>query len=100
MRRFFRVIVIVVLGGIAALLHMTLWKAWRAGAAPGAPIMGLLGRHGVTAVDPMNALLGMTMLFSAAFIVSGIAFFPGLTGSVRRWRDARWPPPVEKAPGA
>jgi hypothetical protein len=33
MKRFFRVIVIVVLGGIAAPLHMTLWKAWRAGAA-------------------------------------------------------------------
>jgi hypothetical protein len=95
MKRFFRVIVIVVLGGIAALLHMTLWKAWRAGAAPGAPIMGLMGRHGVTTVDPMNALLGMTMLFSAAFLVSAITLFPGLGSWLRRQRDARWPSPGE-----
>jgi hypothetical protein len=98
MKRFFRVIVIVVLGGVAALLHVTLWKAWRAGSPPGEPIMGLMGRHGVTAVDPMNALLGMTMLFSAAFLVSAITLFPGLGSWLRRQRDARWPPPVERTP--
>jgi len=99
MRRFFRVLAVVVLGGATALLHVTYWKAWLAGAMHGEPIMGLVGRHGVTAVDPMNALLGMTMLVSAAFLVGAITLFPGLTGSVRRWRDARWPPAVEKAPG-
>jgi uncharacterized membrane protein YhaH (DUF805 family) len=99
MRRFFRVLVVVVLGGAAALLHVTYWKAWRAGSPHGEPIMGLMGRHGVTAADPMNALLGMTVLVSAAFLVSAMAFFPGLTGSVRRWRDARWPASVEKSPG-
>jgi len=71
---------------------MTLWKAWRAGPPHGEPIMGLIGRHGVTAVDPMNALIGMTMLFSAAFLVSGLTFFPDLSGWLRRQRDARWPP--------
>jgi hypothetical protein len=99
MKRFLRVVVIVVLGGITALLHMTLWKAWRAGSPHGEPIMGFMGRHGVTAVDPMNALLGMTMLFSAAFLVSAITLFPGLGSWLRHQRDARWPPPVEKAPG-
>jgi len=99
MRRFFRVLAVFVLGGATALLHVTYWKAWRAGSSHGEPIMGLMGRHGVTAVDPMNALLGMTMLLTAAFFVSGIAFFPGLSDWIRRQRDARWPPTVEKAPG-
>jgi hypothetical protein len=89
MNRFFRVLVVVVLSGAAALLHVTLWKAWRAGSPHGDPIMG---RHGVTSVDPMNALLGMTMLLSAAFLVGAITSFPGLTGSIRRLRDVRWPP--------
>jgi hypothetical protein len=62
MDRFFRILVVVVLGGTAALLHMTLWKAWRAGAPYGAPIMGLMGRRGVTSVDPMNALIGLTIM--------------------------------------
>jgi uncharacterized membrane protein YhaH (DUF805 family) len=98
-RKPFRLLVVIVLGVLAVGLNVTLWKAWRAGPPHGAPIMGLMGRRGVTAVDPMNALFGMTMLISAAFLVSATAFFPGLTRSVRRWRDARWPPPIEKAPG-
>jgi hypothetical protein len=44
--------------GRSKFLNVTLWKARRAGA----PIMGLMGRREVTAVDPMNALFGMTML--------------------------------------
>jgi hypothetical protein len=99
MNRFFRVTVVVVLGGAAALLNVTLWRACLAGPPHGAPIMGFMGKHGVTAVDPMNALIGMTVLFSAAFFVSGIAFLPGLSDWIRRQRDARWPPPVEKPPG-
>jgi hypothetical protein len=94
-----RLLVVIVLGVLAVGLNVTYWKAWRAGPPHGEPIMGLMGRHGVTTADPMNALLGMTVLVSAAFFVSAMAFFPGLSGWLRRQRDARWPPPVEKAPG-
>jgi hypothetical protein len=99
MKGFFRILVVGVMGGAAALLNVTLWRVWRAGPPHGEPIMGLMGRHGVAAVEPMNALFGMAILFSAAFLISGLAFFPGLSGWLRRQRDARWPPPVEKNPG-
>jgi uncharacterized membrane protein YhaH (DUF805 family) len=99
MKRSFQVLLTFVLGGAAALFHVTLWRAWRAGTPHGEPIMGLMGKHGVTAADPLAAFFGLTMLLSLAFLVSAITLFPRLTGRARRWRDARWPPSAEKAPG-
>jgi hypothetical protein len=99
MKMFFRLMLVVVLGVIAAVLDMTLWNAWRSGQPGLTPILGAVTRRGVTTADPMIVLCYMTVIFDAAFLASFITLFPGAGAWFKRKKDGLWPLVAEKDPG-
>jgi hypothetical protein len=96
-RTIVRLLVMATLGAIAVTLGLTLWHSWRTGEPRGTvPIMGVVGKYGVTSANPVVMLSLMTVIFSAGFFASVIAFFPGVSAWLQRRKDALWPPVVEK----
>jgi hypothetical protein len=96
MKMFFRLVLVIVLGVIAAVLDMTLWNAWRTGLPHGTPIMGVVTRRGISSADPLTVLFCVTVLFNAAFLVTVVALlFPGAGEWFKRKRDGLWPPAYE-----
>jgi hypothetical protein len=99
MKMFFRLVLVIALGVIAAVLDMTLWNAWRTGHPHTTPIMGVVTRRGLSSADPLTVLFCMSVLFSAAFLMSVVAvFFPGAGKWSKRKRDGLWPNLVAKDP--
>jgi hypothetical protein len=54
MKRFFWLVLVIVLGIIAVGMDVTLWNTWRKGLPYGTtPIMGVVSRRGITTADPL-----------------------------------------------
>jgi hypothetical protein len=88
MKTLFRLALVIVLGVIAAVLDMTFWNAWRTGHPYTTPITGVVTRRGISSADPFAVLFCMSVLFSAAFLMSVVAvFFPGVGEWFKRKRD-------------
>jgi hypothetical protein len=98
MKVLFRLGLVIVLGGVAVGLDITLWNAWRTGHPYTTPIMGVVTRRGITTTDPVTVLSYMTVLFNAGFLASVIALFPGVGMWIKRKRDEIWPPTKDRAP--
>jgi hypothetical protein len=96
MKRFFWLVLVIVLGVIAAGMDVTLWNTWHKGLPYGTtPIMGAVSRRGITTADPMAVFSSMTVLFNAMFLASFIALFPSVGMWVKRRKEALWPPAKE-----
>ena len=96
MKRFFRFVLMIVLGVIAVGMDVTLWNTWRKGLPYGTtPILGAVTRRGMTTADPTIVFSYMTVLFNAMFLASFITCFPSVGLWVRRKKEALWPPAKE-----
>jgi hypothetical protein len=96
MKKFFWLVLVIILGIVAVGMDVTLWNASRKGLPYGTtPIMGAVSRRGISTADPMTVFSYMTVLFNVMFLASFIALFPSVGIWLKRKKDAWWPPASE-----
>jgi hypothetical protein len=99
MKLLLRVILVVTLACIALGLDVTLWNAWRSGHPHGGAIMGVVGRRGVSSVDPLSALTSFTAIINAIFFMVFFSFsFPWAVGRTKQRLAGSGPPENPPSP--